>query len=84
MELYTLNHTYEIIEDEDNVILFDKNMTIIYSCDSIGKIILECFNTPIDINTVKKQLESKFNNIKEDELIEFFDILKEKNIIIKS
>ncbi|MBQ6687471.1 MAG: hypothetical protein IJN03_02995 [Bacilli bacterium] len=77
------NPAFEFIYNEnDTVTIFDEDMTVIHSLDDIGKIILEFFNKEIAEEFLKLELCKIFNNINHDELNDFLNELKEKQIII--
>ena len=83
MECYVKNPSYEFIEDEKSIVLFDADMKVIYNVDTIGKEILKLFDEPIELHLLQKRLETVFTNINDHELLEFVEWLKQNKIIVQ-
>jgi|GEM_PF-4237803 len=79
---YMINPSCEFIDVEDGVVCLEENMETIYFVDVIEKIILYQFKTPLTQDELKNSLVDYIENIIDNELFDFLNILINKKIII--
>lgn len=79
---YIKNPKYEFVEDKLCTVIFNSDMSLIFSTDIIGTIILQYFDEANNISLILESINEKINNVNVEELKNFCSLLTTNQIII--
>ena len=72
---------FEYFEDETGVLVFDADVSTIYRLDQTGMLILNQFSVPKSIEEIHDSLQNIFEDINEQEFMDFIQEMLAKDII---